>query len=162
MTKEEQRLGPLRCCLRASKDRLCFAGRYLVLATALNLVWEMAQLPLYTIWAEAPWYRSLLAAAHCTVGDLIIAAAALGLAVALVGSDWPNANYLKTATCTVVLGVAYTVFSEWLNLEVFGTWAYSALMPRLPRLGTGLAPVLQWLVVPTVSFVLLRRLPRRR
>ena len=141
-------------------DRLSCAGCYLMLATALNLCWELAQLPLYTLWQEAPLSRSLFAAAHCTLGDLIIAAVTLALSVVLVGRNWPNHNYLKTAVCAVVLGVAYAILSEWLNVEVRRTWAYSSMMPRLPWLGTGLAPLLQWLVVPASSFLILRQLAR--
>jgi|SRR5262245_17576025 len=142
------------------RDRLGCAGRYLAVTTGFNLVWELAQLPLYTIWVEQPLAGSLAAAAHCTLGDLLIAAAALAIAVALAGRGWPTRNYWSVALCAVVLGVAYALFSEWLNVEVRRTWAYGPLMPRLPWIGTGLTPVLQWLVVPTTAFVMLRRLAR--
>ena len=52
---------------------------------------------------------------------------------------------------TVAAGLAYTVFSERLNIEVRRSWAYSDLMPVLPPVGTGLAPLLQWLVVPAAA-----------
>jgi len=55
---------------------------------------------------------------------------------------------------TVVLGVAYTIFSEWLNVEVWNDWSYSAIMPVLPWFGTGLAPVLQWVIVPGLAFAI--------
>ena len=40
-------------------------------------------------------------------------------------------------------GVAYTIFSEWLITTVRQGWAYSPLMPVVPIMGTGLAPLLQ-------------------
>ena len=55
---------------------------------------------------------------------------------------------------TVVLGIAYTIFSEWLNVPVWHTWSYSPAMPVLPWLGTGLAPTLQWLVGPASAFAI--------
>jgi len=36
---------------------------------------------------------------------------------------------------------------------VRGSWAYTPAMPRVPPLGTGLAPLLQWLLLPTMSLV---------
>jgi len=54
----------------------------------------------------------------------------------------------------IVLGVAYTTWSEWLNVEVWRNWSYTATMPVLPWIGTGLVPVLQWLVVPGIAFAI--------
>ena len=64
---------------------------------------------------------------------------------------------------TLAIGVGYTVYSEWLNTTVRKAWAYSELMPTLPMLGTGLSPLLQWLIVPIFGFAamwLRRRRPR--
>jgi hypothetical protein len=56
-----------------------------------------------------------------------------------------------------VLGIGYTVFSEWLNVDVRATWAYTEQMPVLPPLGTGLTPLLQWLIIPTLTWALMAR-----
>ena len=56
------------------------------------------------------------------------------------------------AAAAVACGIGYTVFSEWLNTAVRGSWAYSDLMPVVPILGTGLSPLAQWLVVPLAAF----------
>jgi hypothetical protein len=138
------------------RDRLVFAAQYLALAAALNFVWEMAQLPLYTIWSAASLRESLFAAVHCTAGDLLIGAATLALAVVVGGRNWPKENFVRVLIIAVGFGAAYTVFSEWLNVEVRGTWAYASAMPRLPWIGTGLAPLNQWLVVPAASLCVLR------
>ena len=98
------------------------------------------------------------AALHCTGGDILIATASLVLALVVAGQPgWPQESYRRVVMITVALGLGYTVFSEWLNLEVRQAWAYSDLMPTLPWLGTGLSPVLQWLVVPVVAFRWARR-----
>ena len=55
----------------------------------------------------------------------------------------------------VVLGLGYTVFSEWYNVYRIGAWAYAEIMPRI--LGIGLTPLLQWVVVPIVMLVLIQR-----
>src|SRR5712672_3166741 len=73
---------------------------------------------------------------------------------------WPHASFGRVAIVAGVGGLAYTVFSEWLNTEIRGGWAYSTWMPVLPVIGTGLAPFLQWIIVPWVAFWWVR--PRSR
>jgi hypothetical protein len=117
----------------------------------------MLQLPLYTIWRTGTASEIAFALAHCTVGDALIAAASLGAAVALVGRGWPEAGYRRVAAAAITLGVGYTIFSEYWNVSVRGSWSYAGWMPTVPWVGTGLAPLLQWLVIPTVVFRYRRR-----
>jgi hypothetical protein len=49
------------------------------------------------------------------------------------------------------IGVGYTIFSEYLNTVIRRSWTYAELMPTLPLLGIGLAPMAQWVVVPSAS-----------
>ncbi len=144
---------------RASHRR-DFIARYLGLTVAGQLVWEGLQLPLYGLWSEASPGAMAFAVLHCTLGDVAIAAASLALAAVLLGdSRWPEdyRSYRRVAVATVVFGVAYTVFSEWINVSGRGNWTYSPLMPTLPVLGTGLSPLAQWLLVPWGVFFLARR-----
>ena len=46
------------------------------------------------------------------------------------------------------LGLGYTIVSEWVNVDIRGGWGYTATMPRVPWIGTGLAPFVQWLFLP--------------
>ncbi len=135
---------------------------YLTAMAAGNLLWEALQFPLYTIWTEGSRGHLVLAMFHGTGGDVFIAASALAVSLALFGhGDWPTTAVLKVAIPTVLIGLGYTFYSEWMNVEVRHVWAYSDLMPRLPWIGTGLAPVLQWLIVPAIAFtVTSRRLQR--
>ena len=122
---------------------------YLAATVALNLVWEEAQMPHYTIWNEGTAGSRAFAVLHCTAGDVLIALTVLAGALILVGNTaWPTRRAGRVTAVTVAAGLAYTVFSEWLNVEVRRSWAYSDLMPTLPPFGTGLSPLLQWLVVP--------------
>lgn len=125
--------------------------RYLVTSLVLHAVWEIAQLPLYTIWSTGTVQQRWFAVFHCTLGDVMIAGLALMAALAIWGrTSWPDEGLRTVWLATLFLGIGYTVYSEWLNVIVRGAWAYSALMPTLPVVGTGLSPVLQWLLVPTV------------
>lgn len=135
--------------------------RYLVLVTILNLIWEIAQLPLYTIWRTGTLGDNAFAALHCTAGDLLIAAASLLGALLLLGRPgWPTERYGATVISAVLAGLAYTILSEWINTEIRRSWAYSDLMPTLPWIGTCLSPFAQWIVVPVASFLWLGRIVR--
>jgi hypothetical protein len=128
--------------------------RYLAAVAAGSLAWESAQLPLYTIWAAGRPAELLYAVLHCTLGDVLIATGALGLALAIAGGGWPASGraYIAVAALAVAFGLGYTVYSEWLNVAVRQSWAYAPWMPRVPPLGTGLAPLLQWIAVPALAF----------
>lgn len=126
--------------------------RYFLFAGPANLLWEILQLPLYTIWREGTPGEITFAVLHCTGGDVLIAFACLTAALILVGgASWPAGRFGAVTTVTVALGLVYTLHSEWLNVVARGTWAYSSLMPVLPPLGTGLSPVLQWLILPSLG-----------
>jgi hypothetical protein len=125
---------------------------YLALAAAGHLLWEAAQLPLYTIWWTGTRREILFAVVHCTGGDLLISAAALALAaLATLTGHWPLFGG-RMALTAILLGLGYTVLSEWLNTQFRQSWSYTEAMPVLPPLGTGLTPFLQWLIVPGIAF----------
>ena len=134
--------------------------RYLSAVAVANMVWEAFQLPLYRLWRTASPAYLVFGALHCWLGDLLISIASLGLGIITTGRSWPSRGYAGVATVAVVLGVAYALFSEWLNVEVRGSWAYASAMPRVPPFGTGLSPLLQWIVVPLAAFMWAR--PRSR
>jgi len=137
---------------------------YLASAAVMNLVWETLHLPLYTIWTDGNFQQQAFAVLHCTGGDLLIATSALVIALLVVGDKrWPSARFFPVLGITVASGLAYTIFSEWLNVVVRSSWPYSAAMPVVPifGIGVGLSPILQWLVVPSSSLMLARRLTSR-
>ena len=132
--------------------------RYFLCIAAANLVWEFAQLPLYTIWRDGTPGEIVFAAIHCTGGDILIASAAvLGSLMLLGGGRWPMDRYRTVATAALVSGIAYTIFSEWLNTGIRGSWSYADLMPTLPLIGSGLSPLAQWIVIPLAAFWWARR-----
>ncbi len=136
---------------------------YLLWIALANLVWEAAQLPLYTIWTERSLAYNAFAVVQCTAGDVLIALATLLLAIVVVGTaEWPARRFGAVATAATVLGAGYTVYSEWINTGVRLTWAYSEWMPVVPGLGTGLAPLGQWLILPSLGLWLCRRRAARR
>jgi len=129
--------------------------RYLLILTAMNLVWEFAQMPLYTLATTGTRREIIFSGLHCTVGDAMIGGVALVAALVIFGTgDWPSKGRLRVLAAALVFGLGYTIFSEWLNVEVRGAWAYSDRMPIVPIIGAGLAPLLQWLIVPIAAYLL--------
>ena len=126
--------------------------RYLGVSLGAHLVWEAVQLPLYTLWTTGTRGQQMFAVVHCTAGDVMIAALTLLVALALFArTEWPSAGLMWVYAASLAFGLGYTIFSEWLNTSVRESWAYSDLMPVLPVFGTGLSPLLQWVVVPTLA-----------
>lgn len=137
--------------------------RYIIYSAAGHLIWEIAHIPLYTIWVEGSWSEIAFAVVHCTGGDLLIAMSTLLLALFLVGGHaWPTARAGAVLLLAVVLGVSYTVFSEYLNIVIRAAWAYRDIMPVIPVLDAGLTPFLQWIFVPSLAYWAAIRLPLRR
>ena len=139
------------------------AFRYVPLLGALNLLWEIAHLPLYTLWNEGSPGFIAFAVIHCTLGDVAIGT--LALLVALIAT---RARALETwrwrqvALFLVIPAVGYTALSEWINTIARESWAYSDLMPVVSLWGfeVGLSPLLQWIVVPSAAFWWARRVTR--
>ncbi len=128
---------------------------YLFGSAVFHFAWEVVQLPLYTIWRTGSWGEIGFAVIHCTGGDLMIASLTLLVALVVFGShSWPDDTMISVVVTTLVLGVGYTVYSEWLNTAVRKSWSYTDMMPLVPGLGTGLSPLLQWVIVPSLAFAL--------
>lgn len=137
----------------ASTNWLATLRKYFFAIAIGSLVWEFAHLPLYTLWQTGTSEEIVFAALHCTGGDILIAASTLLAALIFLGPrQWPGSGSNRVIITTVLLGLGYTAFSEWLNVEVRGSWAYAAEMPVLPVVGTGISPLLQWFIVPSVAF----------
>ena len=142
---------------KASANLLRGLRTYLGLIAAGNLVWEGLQLPLYTIWSTGTAREQAFAVLHCTMGDLLIALSTLTLALVIAGdASWPAGRFRQVAGFALIFGIAYAIFSEWLNVTVRASWAYSERMPVLSMFGLriGVSPLLQWIVVPAAAFAI--------
>ena len=129
-------------------------------ALLVNFPWEMLQAPLFAGHAEAPHLIVLLSCLQATVGDAAIMLVAHRIASWFAGDRrWlltPTAADLARFSAT---GIVVTAGIEWLATRGWWVqaWAYSALMPVVPGLGVGLAPLVQWFVLPALAVWLARR-----
>lgn len=66
---------------------------YLANTVAAHLIWEVLQLPLYTIWSTEIQRVIVFSIVLCTTGDLIIATLSLVVAPFCFGGPaWPTAD----------------------------------------------------------------------
>lgn len=145
------------------REAWVFIGlRYLPRLAALDLAWEILQLPLYTIWRDGSPGGMAFAVFHCTLGDVLIGFCSLVLALVVAGEgtlrQW---HWRRIVFFMLALGPGYTILSEWLNTTLL-RWSYSDLMPTLGFAGIeiGLSPLLQWLILPPLALSLARRSQR--
>lgn len=123
----------------------------------LELLWEVAQYPLYTVWQKGDWSYILYGLVHCTLGDLLILLV-IYWGVALLSQDrhWYRSDFLVNGVLFTLLGLGYTIYSELVNVNIKGNWAYSELMPIIPVINIGGTPFLQWVLIPPVILWLMR------
>jgi len=123
----------------------------------LNAAWEAAHSPLYTDWSRE-WTYLAWTRLHCTLGDVLILLGAFWVTSLVYGTRrWPGTRPVAEILF-VLLGLAYTVWSEWYNTGIRASWGYSPWMPTV--LGVGLTPILQWVLLPPLIVRLVR--PRVR
>lgn len=132
---------------------LILLRRYLIWTAGVNLVWEVLHLPLYTLSQTGTTANIAWILIRCTIGDVLIALSSLVIVLIVFNQrTWPNQAYWRVAGAALVVGLGYTLFSEWYNARIVGLWAYSELMPVLPAVNLGLSPLVQWVVVPLTGF----------
>jgi hypothetical protein len=138
------------------KTSASLVWQWTLLALGLHLAWEIGQLPFYMLWEEGEIWRIALYVIHCVLGDTMIATLTY-LAVALIWRqvNWPRQRFWMGGMMLIAMGLGYAVFSEWYNVYRIGSWAYSEAMPLI--YGIGITPLMQWLVVPGVMLVLIKR-----
>lgn len=126
----------------------------------LNAAWEFLQSPLYTDHRRGLLYI-VWTRFHCTGGDaLILLGAFWGTSILFRGRYWWARPRRAALVLFVLLGLAYTAWSEWYNTQVRHAWEYAEAMPRW--FGLGLSSLLQWLLLPPSILALLRRSDSRR
>jgi len=140
--------------MRRLEDEFAIA----LFAFLLHFVWEMWQVPFFVGMAEADHWPAVQFCTRAAAGDAVIALVAFW-AVAAMWRDrsWPLGPRPPQIALFIAVGLAITIVLEWLATEQWQRWAYVETMPRLPVLGTGLLPLLQWSVVPLVNLWLARR-----
>jgi hypothetical protein len=125
----------------------------------VNFFWEMVQSPFYDDVHRKTYMEILTSRLHCTLGDVLILLSAYWI-MAWVVKDryWVIGLRVRDLAGFTGLGLGYTIVSEWVNVDIRGSWGYAVTMPRVPWIGTGLTPFIQWVLLPPFIAGVTRRL----
>ena len=123
-----------------------------IVAVLLNYLWELAQAPLYVglenYNAGVFW--------HCFVASLGDGIMVLLIVVSgwliLRKPDWFVRPGVRGYVVMITTGLVLAVLVEWVAVHKLGRWVYAERMPTVPRLGIGLVPVAQMLILPPLIF----------
>jgi len=131
------------------------------LSFCLHFAWEFVQVPTYAGMADMNHWEGIKVCLSATVGDVGFAVTAFWVtALAARSRRWIADPAGWQLGLFVAVGVGLTVGFEYYYTEVSLHWTYSELMPRVPQFGTGLSPLVQWLVIPLLVASLTRRIVR--
>ena len=123
-----------------------------VLSFLLNFAWELFQVPLYI-----PSLYSLEHVAFCALASLadVIMVLLLYFGFALIFKNFLWIQHLnwKLIVIVILTGGAGAVLAEIRHLSL-GTWAYSHSMPIIPLINVGISPVLQFMILPLLIYLL--------
>lgn len=129
-----------------------------IVAFFLHFVWELIQTPLYECFRDMHYYTVVLLIIRATLGDVLISLAAFWSAsVAVRSRFWIIDKGKKGLWVFLGMGMLITVVFEELATGPLNLWEYADAMPILPILGTGLAPVAQWVILPLLQLWFVRR-----
>lgn len=124
----------------------------------LHFVWEFVQVPTYTGMAEMAHWEAIKLCMSATFGDVGFALTAFWVAsLAARSRDWILRPARVPVAVFVAVGILLTVGFEYYYTNVSLRWTYSNAMPLVPPFGTGLSPLMQWLIVPPLVIWLTRR-----
>ena len=131
-----------------------------IFALLLNFAWEILQAPLYAGMAHMPHAQVTRACLQATAGDAVIMLIAYGAVAGVARSRrWIVAEKGWQLALFIVIGVSITAAIEWLATRGYwiGNWDYLPTMPLVPGTGLGVAPLLQWVVLPLLTVWFVRR-----
>tara|TARA_Y100001001_G_scaffold121596_1_gene119678 strand:+ start:7148 stop:7648 length:501 start_codon:yes stop_codon:yes gene_type:complete len=128
----------------------------------LHFFWEMAQVPFFTGMMDAPHGAVVWLCTRAAIGDANIALFAYGVAAVVTRDGFWIQGWWRRHTLGAYFasGLFITIVFEAWATGVGQRWSYNDAMPLLPFLGTGIAPLVQWVIVPIISLYSLRWLYR--
>lgn len=124
----------------------------------INFVWEMLQMPLFSYPSNASLVQINLACLQASAGDAVMIVVAFWIvAILLKGRGWIFHPSVRSLALFLLPGIVMTVVFEALATGLLHRWAYAEAMPILPGLGTAVAPLAQWLILPPLVIFVVRR-----
>ncbi len=124
----------------------------IVWALLLNFIWEVAQMPLFG--GMVFNIENILFCALASVADAIMTLLLyFGFAFIYDKPFWiKNMTPLRTTSLIIAGGIG-AILAEIRHTSL-GNWAYTESMPLLPFVNVGLSPVLQFMMLPFIIFII--------
>lgn len=130
-----------------------------VFSFLLHFVWEFLQVPTYEGMAEMAHWQAVKMCTSATIGDVGFALTAFWTTSLMARSrHWIAAPTNCQRLVFLGVGIGLTVGFEYYYTNISLRWTYSDFMPLVPPFGTGLSPLIQWIVVPLLTLWLSRRM----
>jgi hypothetical protein len=127
-----------------------FVFTLIVLAFSLNLTWELLQIPLYNATYSI---KQMSFCALASVADVIMELLLyFGFAFIFRNIFWVKNLKWRQVVAVVLVGGIGAILSEIRHLSL-GTWKYSEAMPIIPIVNVGLSPVLQFMILPLLTYI---------
>ncbi len=129
-----------------------------VFSFLLNFVWEYIQAPTYAGMIEMNHWDGIKLCTSATFGDVGFALTAFWItSLASRSRQWIFEPKAWQLLLFLGVGIGLTIGFEFYYTTISLRWTYSELMPLVPPFGTGLSPLLQWVVVPLLVLWFARR-----
>ena len=126
------------------------------LAFLFNLTWELIQIPLYKSASYSIEHISFCALA--SVADAILVLLLFfGSAVLFRNLLWIQEKKWQQMMMVILIGGTGAVLGEMRHLSI-GSWAYADTMPIIPVVNVGVTPVLQFMILPLLVYIISFRL----
>ncbi|NOZ08512.1 MAG: hypothetical protein GXO91_06495 [FCB group bacterium] len=123
-----------------------------------HFAWEILQAPLFENMGTIDHWKGTQICLRATIGDVLMTIFIFGAMGLLYRSRfWYLELTAGKYLLYIALGEGMTLVFEWLATARWDRWQYDQSMPVLPLLGTGLLPLLQWLIIPSVVLWQLRK-----
>jgi hypothetical protein len=125
-------------------------------AFLLNLVWESLHAPLFIFKEQSSWSALTACLLFCAGVDAVMMVS-IHWVVVLIRQDrswfFRGKRVDKVLLALTALTLAFA--SEYAAVHYRNLWRYSERMPLIPIAQIGLAPMLQWVILPTVIFAII-------
>lgn len=123
-----------------------------VVAFLLNYVWELAHMPLYKDASFSAQHIAFCGLA--SVADaLMVLLLYLGVAFFYKKPFWVQGADFQQIIRVMTIGGIGAIIGELAHTSA-GDWSYADSMPMIPFVHVGLTPILQFLILPTLTYFL--------
>jgi hypothetical protein len=114
----------------------------------------MWQMPLFEFSESSDLLAMNWMCTQASLGDGVIAVLAYYFVCFVKKGPWlSSAATIRDMILFLVPGIVLTIVMEYLNTLILFRWAYGSLMPVIPGLNIGLAPFMQWLIIPPLVYL---------